>query len=357
MADRIAGDGVIGGAATALDNRSRQIFRAIVEAYVETGEPIGSRTLSRKIGMRLSPASIRNVMSDLEELGLLHAPHLSAGRMPTETGLRLFVDGLLEVGGLSADERDRIEAECAGAGRGAKEVLETATAMLSGLSHCAGLVMAPKREAPLKHIEFVNLGPGRALVVTVDAAGGVENRVVDMPSGVPPSALVEASNFLSARLLGRTLSEAQEEILNEIRAERAEVDALASKVIEAGLATWSGGAQDGALIVHGRHNLLDDVQAVSDLARIRQLFEMLERKETMLKLVEAAEGGEGVQIFIGAETELFGLTGCSVVIAPYADQEQRIVGAIGVVGPTRLNYARIIPMVDYTADVVGRLIG
>ena len=178
-----------------------------------------------------------------------------------------------------------------------------------------------------------------------------------MPSGVPPSALVEASNFLSARLLGRTLSEAQEEILNEIRAERAEVDALASKVIEAGLATWSGGAQDGALIVHGRHNLLDDVQAVSDLARIRQLFEMLERKETMLKLVEAAEGGEGVQIFIGAETELFGLTGCSVVIAPYADQEQRIVGAIGVVGPTRLNYARIIPMVDYTADVVGRLIG
>ena len=356
MANRLNDPAPLMASISDLDQRSREIFRTIVEAYVDTGEPIGSRTLSRRIGMSLSPASIRNVMADLEELGLLRAPHTSAGRLPTDSGLRLFVDGLLEAGALSADERKRIDAECAGAGRGPQDVLETATAMLSGLSSCAGLVLAPKRENPLKHIEFVHLGPGRALVVTVDSAGAVENRVIEAPIGTPPSALVEASNFLSARLLGRTLIEARDEILTEISVERAEVDALASKVIEAGLASWAGGEAGGSLILHGRHNLLDDVQALDDLARIRSLFETLERKETMLKLVDAAEDGEGVRIFIGAETELFGLAGCSVVIAPYKDQDKNLVGAIGVVGPTRLNYARIIPMVDYTADVVGRLI-
>jgi len=357
MANRLTSPGLSGVASVGdLDKRSREIFRTIVEAYVDTGEPIGSRTLSRRLGVGLSPASIRNVMADLEELGLLRAPHTSAGRMPTDAGLRLFVDGLLEAGALSADERRQIDAECGAAGRGPQDVLETATAMLSGLSQCAGLVLAPKRQNPLKHIEFVHLGPGRALVVTVDSAGAVENRVIESPPGTPPSALVEASNYLSARLLGRTLAEAQDEILAETQAERAEVDQLASKVIEAGLASWAGGAEGGSLILHGRQHLLDDVQALEDLARIRNLFETLERKETMLKLAEAAEEGEGVRIFIGAETELFGLAGCSVVIAPYRDGEKKLVGAVGVVGPMRLNYARIIPMVDYTADLVGRLI-
>lgn len=339
-----------------LDQRSREIFRSIVESYVASGEPVGSRTLSRHTSLALSPASIRNVMADLEELGLLRAPHASAGRLPTERGLRLFVDGLMESGRLSAEEQARIDAECARAGRGPQDVLESATAMLSGLSRCAGLVLAPKRETPLKHIEFVHLGPGRALVVTVDSAGAVENRVIESPPGTPPSALVEASNYLSARLLGRTLGEARDAILADIQAERAEVDSLASKVIEAGLASWAGGEAGGSLILHGRQHLLDDVQALEDLARIRSLFETLERKETMLKLVDASQEGEGVRIFIGAETELFGLAGCSVVIAPYKGQEKQVIGAIGVVGPTRLNYARIIPMVDYTADLVGRLI-
>jgi len=347
-----------------LNERSRDIFRAIVEAYVSTGAPIGSRTLSRKLGMTLSPATVRNVMADLEDLGLLYAPHTSAGRLPTQIGLRLFVDGLLERGNLTADERAQIESQCAGAGLSMPEVLEEATGLISGLSRCVGLVVAPKVSEPLKHIEFVSLGPGRALVVIVMASGVVENRIIDVPMGLPPSSLVEAANFLSHRLLGRTLDEAMAEIAAELGDERARLDELTQRVVEAGLATWTrpGDADadkrlDGALILRGRSQLLEDVKALEDLEQIRHLFKMLETKETLTKLLQLTDSAEGVQIFIGSESELFGLTGCSVVIAPYGDSERKIVGAIGVVGPTRINYARIIPMVDYTAKVISRLVG
>jgi len=341
-----------------MNDRSREVFRHIVDAYVETGEPIGSRTLSRELGMDLSPATIRNVMADLEDLGLLFAPHTSAGRLPTELGLRLFVHGLLEHGNLTQAERESIETQCSGAGRSLTEVFEEASQTLSGLSRCAGLVVAPKAEETLKHIEFVSLGPGRALVVLVSGSGVVENRIIDVPVGLPASSLVEASNYLTSRLVGRRLSEAQEDIRRELETQRAELNELTGKLIEAGLAFWGGGEErSGALIVRGQAQLLEDITAVEDLERVRQLFTTLETKESLLRLLTLTDSAQGVQIFIGAESDLFSLTGCSLVIAPYSNSENTVVGAIGVIGPTRIDYARIIPMVDYTAQVIGRLIG
>ena len=339
-----------------LNKRSLEILRHVVDAYVETGEPIGSRTVSRRLGMSLSPATIRNVMQDLEEAGLLYAPHTSAGRLPTEAGLRLFVNGLLEVGAVSEQERQKIESQCAGSGRSVPDVLSEAIGALSGLSRCAGLVVAPKTDRPLKHIEFVNLGPGRALVVLVTEDGVVENRVIEVPLGLPGTALTMASNYLNARLVGQTLGEARASVTQEIEEHKTQLDDLTEKVIEAGLAIWSGGAP-GHLIVRGQANLLGDVSGAGDLDRIRALFEALETRETMLKLLEATGVADGVQIFIGAENSLFTHTGCSMIITPYMNSREQIVGAIGVIGPTRLNYARIIPMVDFTAKVVGRVIG
>jgi heat-inducible transcriptional repressor len=340
-----------------LDARSRDVFRAIVEGFMETGEPIGSRTLSRRMGIPLSPATIRNVMADLEELGLLHAPHTSAGRLPTEIGLRMFVHGLLERGNLTKGEREQIDAQCAAVGRSMPEVLEEATNMLSGLSRCAGLVVAPKGDEPLKHIEFVLLGPGRALVVLVFASGAVENRIIDVPAGMPASSLVEASNYLSARLVGRTIDQGLADIRAELAEHRAQLDELTSRVVELGLATWATDDRGGALIVRGQAQLLEDIGGLEDLERIRQLFAALETKEALMRLLDLTGAAQGVQIYIGAENELFSLAGCSVVIAPYTNSQQKIVGAIGVVGPTRINYARIIPMVDYTAQVIGRIVG
>ena len=340
-----------------LNERSREIFRHIVDAYVETGAPIGSRTISRKLGMGLSPATIRNVMADLEDLGLLYAPHTSAGRLPTDAGLRLFVDGLLERGNLTREEQERIEGQCAASGRSLPEVLEEVSSLLSGLSGCVGLVVAPKADESLKHIEFIHLGPGRALVVLVFTSGAVENRIIDVPAGMPASSLVEATNYLSARLVGRQLGEAQTEIRNELKEHRARLDELTSKVVEQGLATWSSEGRDGVLIVRGQAQLLDDVTALEDLERIRQIFSTLETKETLLRLLDLTGTAQGVQIFIGSQSELFNLAGCSAIIAPYSNSQHQMVGAIGVIGPTRIDYARIIPMVDYTAQVIGRIVG
>jgi heat-inducible transcriptional repressor len=350
-------DGLAASPISELNERSREIFRLIVDGYVATGEPIGSRTLSRLLGQHLSPATIRNVMADLEEAGLLYSPHTSAGRLPTEAGLRLFVHGLLELGNLAEDERHNIEILCAARGKSLAQALEEATAALSGLSHCAGVVVVPKQERPLKHIEFVHLGPGRALVVMVTEDGMVENRVIEVPLGLPPSTLIAAGNFLNARLIGRTIEEARAEVDAEIGSHKAQLDELTSRVVATGLASWAGGDNESALIVRGQANLLEDVTALADLERLRALFEMLETKETVLRLLDASKKAEGVQIFIGAESHLFGVAGCSLIIAPYQNSREQIVGAIGVIGPTRINYARIIPMVDYTAKMIGRLIG
>jgi heat-inducible transcriptional repressor len=343
-----------------LNERAREVLRLVVESYVETGEPVGSRALTRKLTETLSSATIRNIMADLQDAGLLYAPHTSAGRLPTDAGLKLFVNGLLELGNISDQERESIEARCAAVGRSLNEALEQATTMLSGLSRCAGVVMAPKTEQPLKHIEFVNLGPGRALVVTVTQSGQVENRIIDIPLGLPASALVEATNYLNARLIGRTFEEARRLILEDLKLKRAELDDLTARVIESGLATWAGGPSGGpgsALIVRGQARLLEDITAIEDLERVRTLFDALERGESFVRLLELANNAAGVQIFIGADNPLFANTGCSMVVAPFRDSREQILGAIGVIGPTRLNYARIIPLVDYTARMIGRVVG
>jgi heat-inducible transcriptional repressor len=348
-----------------LSERSKQIFRQIVDTYVETGEPIGSRTIARRPDQHLSPASIRNIMADLEDAGLLFAPHTSAGRVPTDLGFRLYVDGLLESGNINEEDRARIDSLAAGSGRSLEAILGDASSALSSLSRYAGLVLAPKAEHPFKQVEFVPLGLGRALVVMVADNGMVENRFIDVPVGISASALVEAGNYLTARLAGRSLAEARQQIEREIGERKSELDSLASKVVEAGLAVWGNdqASDEGVLIVRGHAKLLEDVTNLADLERIRALFDLLETKKNMLRLIELVQGAQGVQIFIGAENELFGMTGCSMVVAPYqtGDEERpkggKIVGAIGVIGPTRMNYARIIPMVDYTARLISRLLG
>ena len=342
-----------------LNERSREIFRRIVESYLATGEPVGSRNISRLIPMTLSPASVRNVMSDLEQLGLIYAPHTSAGRRPTELGLRFFVDALMEIGDVSDADRRSIEAQFAAAGQAKpmETLLTEASALLSGLTRSAGIVLAAKINQRLKHIEFVRLEPERALVVLVAEDGQVENRVVNLPKGLPSSALTEASNFLNARIRGRTIAEAKAELESALEAGRAELDQLTQKIIAAGLASWSGGEnEERKLIVRGHANLLEDLNALEDLERVRLLFDDLETKRGLVDLLGRAELAEGVRLFIGSENKLFSLSGSSTIIAPYQDGAGRILGVIGVIGPTRLNYARIIPMVDYTAKVVSKML-
>jgi heat-inducible transcriptional repressor len=344
-----------------LNDRYREIFRSIVETYLATGEPVGSRNLSRHLPMTLSPASVRNVMSDLEGLGLIYAPHVSAGRIPTHTGLRLFVDGLLEVGDIDDSERASLERQFASYGDGntgvSAEVLAEASGMLSGLSRCAGVVLAEKQVSRIKHIEFVSLDAKRSLLVLAGEDGSVENRVLNLPEGLPPQALTEASNYLNARIRGATLPEARERVETELKASQAELDELTAKLVRAGLAQWSGGREDNkSLIVRGQSRLLDDLKAVEDVERIRTLFEDLESKKALLHLLDLSENAEGVRIFIGSENNLFSLSGSSLIVAPFQDQSRKIVGVLGVIGPTRLNYARIIPMVDYTAKLVSRVL-
>lgn len=340
-----------------LNSRSRAVFSSIVTSFLENGEPVGSRQLARQLDENLSAATVRNVMADLEDMGLLYSRHVSGGRLPTDQGLRLFVDGLLEVGSLTEDERGNIEEHCLGSGKTVNEALEEATSTLAGLSHCAGLVVAPKSDRALKHIEFVGLGDGRALVVMVGADGFVENRLIDLPAGTPPSTLTQAANYLNARLAGRTLAEAGDLIREEISDRRAQIDALTQNLVEAGLATWAGDSSNGSLIIRGHARLLDNVNAVEDLEQVRALFDTLDQQETLEKLLDLTRTGDGVQIFIGSENQLFDMTGCAIVSAPLTGSGGQIMGAIGVIGPTRINYSRIIPIVDYTAQVIGRVIG
>ncbi len=342
---------------TGMDDRLKDIFRTIVESYLETGDPVGSRSISRALPISLSPASVRNVMSDLEHLGLIYAPHTSAGRLPTEMGLRFFVDAMLEFGDLSNDERRSIESQMTASPAheaGVDNLLTKASKMLSGLSSGAGLVLTSKQDKRLKHVEFVRLETTKALVVLVDEEDRVENRLIDLPTGLPASALTEASNFLNAHIRGKTLTAAQTEIEAHRHALQAELDELTAKLVEAGLATWAGANTDQpqSLIVRGRSNLLENVTAREDLERIRHLFDDLETKKDLVQLLQLADQGDGVRIYIGSENKLFSLSGSSVIVSPYRDSEQNIVGILGVIGPTRLNYARIVPMVDYTARVL-----
>ena len=342
-----------------LDARSRDIFRRIVESYLASGEPVGSRHLSRLLPVALSAASVRNVMQDLEELGLLYAPHASAGRLPTESGLRFFVDALLEIGAVSAEERAKIEAQMQSSTRDQtlESALGEATTLLSGLTRGAGVIVTTRDNARLKHIEFVRLDAARALAVLVGEDGSVENRIVPIPRDMPPSSLVEAANYLNHRIRGRTLPEARAAIELARASAEAELDELTRRLVDAGMASWAGlRGESPQLIVRGQANLLEDLTALADLERIRLLFADLETKKDVIDLLSRAESGEGVRIFIGSENKLFSLSGSSMIAAPFRDSSQRIAGVLGVIGPTRLNYARIVPMVDYTAKALARLV-
>jgi heat-inducible transcriptional repressor len=340
-----------------MNDRSREVFRRVVEGYLATGAPIGSRSLTRDMSEKVSAATIRNVMQDLEHMGLLDSPHTSAGRVPTQSGLRMFVDGLLEVGDLQSADRALMDNTLSSNSQDVAGMLDRIGQTLSGVTRGASLVLAPKHEAPIKHIEFVSLGHDRALVVLVFADGHVENRIFTPPPGQTPSSMREAANFLNAFIEGRTLSDLQSVISKQIAARRQEIDQLAQAMVESGLALWDGDTESPErLIVRGRSNLLGAGADEADLERIRSLFDDLERKRDIANFLELADEGEGVRIFIGSENKLFSLSGSSLVVSPYMNADRKIVGAVGVIGPTRLNYGRIVPIVDYTAQLVGRLI-
>lgn len=346
---------------SALDERSGEVFRRIVESYLDSGEPLGSRSLSRLLPMSLSPASVRNVMSDLEDLGLIYSPHVSAGRLPTQIGLRFFVDAFMQVGNLSAEDRASIDRQVRRSDRDqpVEQLFNEASQVLSGMSRGAGLVITAKNDPVLKHVEFMRLAPTKALAVLVGEHDQVENRIIELPAGVTSSQLTEAANFLNAHLAGQTLAEVRGQLQKVKETVRTELDVLSQDLVERGLASWSGGDADDKnptqLIVRGRANLLEGLAGAEDIDRLRMLFDDLEKKDSMIELLSLAETGPGVRIFIGSENKLFSLSGSSLIVAPYRDGDDRIIGAVGVIGPTRLNYARIVPMVDYTAQLMSRL--
>ncbi len=340
-----------------MNDRSREVFRLLVENYLETGGPVGSRTLTRSLSEKVSAATVRNVMQDLEYLGLLDSPHISAGRIPTQMGLRLFVDGLLQMGDPNAQDRERIDRTLGESNSDVSGMLDRVGSALSGVTHGASLVLTPKHEAELKHIEFVSLAHDRALVVLVFSDGHVENRLFTPPPGQTPSSMREAANFLNALIEGRTLSQVRRDVQVEIDRRRQEIDTLASDMIESGLAAWESEGQEKArLIVRGRANLLSEDGAPDELEKIRTLFDDLERKRDIAEFLELTEEGDGVRIFIGSENKLFSLSGSSLVVSPYMNADRKIIGAVGVIGPTRLNYGRIVPIVDYTAQLVGKMV-
>jgi heat-inducible transcriptional repressor len=340
-----------------MNDRSREVFRRVVEGYLASGDPVGSRTLTRSMQEKVSAATIRNVMQDLEFLGLLDSPHVSAGRIPTQLGLRMFVDGLLEIGVVADADREKIDASLGANDRDVPALLDKIGATLSGITHGASLVLTPKREAPIRHIEFVSLSPDRALVVLVFADGNVENRIFTPPPGQTPSSMREAANFVNALAEGCTLSNLRHTMSHEISQRRQEIDSLARDLVESGMALWeNAGEPHERLIVRGRANLIDDAAEAQDVNRIRSLFDDLERKRDIAEFLDLTEQGEGVRIFIGSENKLFSLSGSSLVVSPYMNADRKIIGAVGVIGPTRLNYGRIVPIVDYTAQLVGKLI-
>ncbi len=340
-----------------MNDRSREVFRRVVEGYLANGDPVGSRTLTRDFSEKVSAATIRNVMQDLEHLGLLDSPHASAGRVPTQIGLRMFVDGLLEVGNPDDSDRAQIDATMERNEDDVTGMLDRLGTALSGVTHGASLVLAPKHEAPIKHIEFVSLSHDRALAVLVFSDGHVENRLFAPPAGQTPSSMREAANFLNSLVEGKTLSELTRTIKTEMAKRRQEIDTLAAELVTSGLVIWEDGDDHPErLIVRGRANLLTGSGEAHDLEKVRSLFDDLERKRDIADFLELAEDGDGVRIFIGSENKLFSLSGSSLVVSPYMNSDRKIIGAVGVIGPTRLNYGRIVPIVNYTAQLVGKMI-
>ena len=342
---------------TDLNSRAKEILRLVVDAYVETGEPVGSKAVSQKLGLSLSSATIRHVMAELEDQGLLYAPHTSAGRLPTDAGMTVFVEGLLELGELPDTDRRNLERQIREqSGQPVASMLEHVSSVISGLSSCASLVLVPQDKAPLKQVEFVRLAPGRILTVLVSEDGNIENRILETTEDFPPSTLSTAANYINARILGRTLPDIETSIRLELEQNQSELDRISARLVAQGLACLAPKEAGGHIIVKGQSRLLDDITALEDLDRVRVLFRDLESKDMLMKLLKAAENAQGVQIFIGAENKLFGYSGCSMILSPYRNPDSKIVGALGVIGPTRLNYGRIIPIINYTSRLMGRLL-
>lgn len=342
---------------TEMNDRSKEVFQRVVEGYLQSGEPVGSRTLTRSLSENLSAATVRNVMQDLEYLGLLDSPHVSSGRIPTQMGLRMFVDGLLEVDGLAINDREKLDGTINENPKDISATLDKIGSALSGITQGASLVLSPKQESEIEHVEFVSLAHDRALVVLVFSNGHVENRLFQPPLGQTPSSLKEAANFLNSIMQGRTLSQAKEIIQKEISIRRQELDSLAAELVENGIVFWEAkGERQERLIVRGRANLLENEAEEEELERIRLLFNDLERKQDIAEFLDLTEQSDGVRIFIGSENKLFSLSGSSLVVSPYMNSDKKVIGAVGVIGPTRLNYGRIVPIVDYTAQLVGKLI-
>ena len=340
-----------------MNDRSREVFRRVVEGYLANGDPVGSRTLTREFSEKVSAATIRNVMQDLEYMGVLGSPHISAGRIPTQLGLRMFVDSMIELGDPTETDREKIDATLGDNASDVTDLLDRVGSALSGVTQGASLVLTPKHEAPIKHIEFVSLSHDRALVVLVFSDGHVENRLFTPPLGQTPSSMREAANFLNALIEGKTISELQVTIEQAIIEGRQEIDTLARQLVESGAALWSGEDENSErLIVRGRSNLLGSEAEEEDLSRIKSLFDDLERKRDIAEFLELADAGEGVRIFIGSENKLFSLSGSSLVVSPYMNADRKVIGAVGVIGPTRLNYGRIVPIVNYTAQLVGKMV-
>jgi len=342
---------------TEMNDRSREVFQRVVEGYLQSGGPVGSRTLTQSLSENLSAATVRNVMQDLEYLGLLDSPHVSSGRIPTQMGLRMFVDGLLEVDGLAITDREKLDGTLSENPKDISATLDKIGSALSGITQGASLVLSPKQESEIEHVEFVSLAHDRALVVLVFSNGHVENRLFKPPLGQTPSSLKEAANFLNSIMQGRTLSQAKEIIQKEISIRRQELDSLAAELVENGIVFWEAkGERQERLIVRGRANLLENEAEEEELERIRLLFNDLERKQDIAEFLDLTEQSDGVRIFIGSENKLFSLSGSSLVVSPYMNSDKKVIGAVGVIGPTRLNYGRIVPIVDYTAQLVGKLI-
>lgn len=340
------------------NDRSQHVLRRLIDIYLESGEPVGSRTLAKLSGLGVSAATVRNIMSDLEDMGLLYSPHISSGRLPTNSGLKLFVDALLEVKKTKNDEINQIHRVFDDRGD-LRYLLDKACQKLSGITRLAGLVVAPKIDSNIKHIEFVRIAPCQALAILVTEDGLVENRLVSIPKDVNPSVLIEASNFIRTHFSGKSLKQIRKTVSTQVEQHRNELSKLTNKLINIGVGSTSGDTEESEIfIIHGHSEMLEDAEVKSDLVRMREIFKLLEKRKNTRKLLEQTESGKGVQVFIGAENSLFSLSGCSAIIAPISsnitDTEHKILGAIGVVGPSHMNYGKIVPLVDFTAHIISQ---
>ena len=341
---------------TELNDRSKLIFKKLVESYLKTGSPAGSETIMRTGGLNLSSASIRSILSDLQKEGLLFAPHRSAGRMPTEKGMRFFVDGLLEFGRISNIDKENIKQQCSSKGKSYEEVLDIASRAISGLSNYAGIVIAPKFQKNLKHLEFIRLNKTQLMLILAYVNGEVENRIIEDSGQYNSSLLIQASNYLTSKFSNKNISQIKKLLELDIKKSQNDIEIISSKLIKQGIIETSPNVKNPYIFLHGQSNLLKDEIISKDLDQIRNLFDDIEKKSSFVEILENAGKAKGVQIFIGSKNFLFKHSGLSMIMAPYKNKEQEIIGAIGVVGPTRLNYSKIVPLVDYTSKIIGKVI-